>query len=45
MNDNLTEHQDDIEKVYYSYINTIYSVLNCTLSTEINKEHLQVIAY
>jgi hypothetical protein len=42
MND-LTERRDDLEKVYYSFINTTYSVLNCSLSTEINKEYLQVI--
>jgi hypothetical protein len=36
------EQTKELEKSYYSYIRTVYSLLNYSLNTNIEKDHIQV---
>jgi hypothetical protein len=42
MIDNINEFASELDKTYYSYIRSIYSLLNYSLNTSIEKELTEV---
>ncbi len=45
MTENTNEQIKELDKLYYSYIRTLYNLLNYSLNSIIDKDHIEVKYY